>query len=94
MAIKATLAARVLRAQRAMRRRARLIRRAREIRTQAELIAGEMLLSMQERGHRKAMGFQPRAGANNRQSLAALGFKYWATAARWEARARRARLNS
>jgi hypothetical protein len=92
LAIKATLAAQVLRAQRAMRRRARLIRGARLIRRRAELIAGELLLVMRDSGHLKKAGFQTGAGANQK-SLADLGL-WWATAARWEARARRAHLNS
>ncbi len=87
MAIAATLAARVYRAQRAVRRRARLVRRARDLRRQAELIAGELLLSMHDRGLRKEAGFQIGAGTN-RPSLADLGFRYWATAERWQARAR------
>jgi hypothetical protein len=85
-----------VRAQREMRRRARLIGRARDLRRRAELIAGEILMLENDRGLRKEAGFQTRAGTN-RKSLSDLGFKSWATAYRWQERARvarRARLNS
>jgi hypothetical protein len=50
----------------------------------AELIAGEILLVMQDQGLRNEAGFQTEAGMNQK-SLAELGIKYWARAARWQA---------
>jgi hypothetical protein len=81
LAFLAELAADKPRAQRAQRARARTRRRARELRLRSELIAGEFLLSMRDRGLRQT---------RRAPSLATLGLE-WATAMRWERRAREAR---
>jgi hypothetical protein len=62
------------------------MRRARELRGRSELIIGEILASMRDRGLR-----QTRSRRKNLPSLATLGLQFWATAMRWERRAREAR---
>jgi len=65
------------------------LREARMLRRQSELVAGQMLLSMRARGIRCEGGFRSRKTAEGRSrvSLDDLGL-CWATAARWERRAR------
>jgi hypothetical protein len=79
------------RGQRAMRRRLAAGRRARALRWQAEALAGALLLAMKARGvlrtsvggNQKTEAGRARAGV----TLRALGFRSWATAARWQRRA-------
>ena len=59
------------------------MRRARKLRGQSELIIGEILASMRDRGLR-----QTRSRRKNLPSLTTLGLQFWATAMRWERRAR------
>jgi hypothetical protein len=96
MGIAAALAASKPRAQRAMRERARGLRQARELRGRCEVIAGELLISMGERGQRRARGGgdQKTLSGRSRVSLASLGLKSWATASRWMVRAREAQSTS
>jgi hypothetical protein len=94
MGISAALAASECpRAQRAMRARARALRQARELRLQAELTAGELLLSLRERGLRRGSGGKPPKD-RSRPSLRDLGFGDWAMAHRREVRARRVKRKS
>ena len=59
------------------------MRRARELRGRSELIIGEILASMRDRGLR-----QTRSRRKDLPSLTTLGLQFWATAMRWERRAR------
>jgi hypothetical protein len=82
-------AAEKTRAQREVRRRARLRRRARALRLESELISGELLLSLKARGLLRTAsgGDQKTEAGRSRMSRASVGFKSWATAQRWQARA-------
>ena len=82
LAFLAELSADKRRAQRALRARARTRRRARELRRRSELIVGESLAAMRDRGLRQT---------RRTPSLASLGLE-WATAMRWGRLAREARV--
>jgi hypothetical protein len=66
-----------------------LRRRARELRRQSEVVAGELLISMQTRGLRRSGGGDQRTGSQAATpKLADYGFRWRTQTSRWQARAR------